>query len=189
VLRLSAAFFFFMFVWNTCYVFIDNYLTSRFAIGAFGASMAILTAGVALVLSSTFLVSYAGQRWTKQSIVLGCALIMALMSLLYVFTPLPVISYLAVVPLAAAFAVGYATLLSLFSASVGEDRQGWVMGITTALWTLGACLTSLVGGDVMGLDIRLPFYMAAASAGLTIVLIFVLWQISSIRQIALQPPT
>jgi MFS family permease len=189
VLRLSAAFFFFMFVWNTCYVFIDNYLTSRFAIGAFGASMAILTAGVALVLSSTFLVSYAGQRWTKQSIVLGCALIMALMSLLYVFTPLPVISYLAVVPLAAAFAVGYATLLSLFSASVGEDRQGWVMGITTALWTLGAGLTSLVGGDVMGLDIRLPFYMAAASAGLTIVLIFVLWQISSIRQIALQPPT
>ena len=76
-------------------------------------------------------------------------------------------------PLAAAFAIGYATLLSLFSASVGEDRQGWVMGITTALWTFGAGLTSLVGGDAMGLDIRLPFYMAAASASLTIVLIVV----------------
>ena len=189
VLRLSAAFFFFMFVWNTCYVFIDNYLTSRFAIGTFGASMATLLAGVALVVSSAFLVSYTSQRWTKQSIVLGCALVMAVMCLLYVLTSFPVISYLTILPIAAAFAIGYATLLSLFSASVGEDRQGWVMGITTALWTLGAGLTSLVGGDVMGLDIRLPFYMAAASAALTMVLIFTLWQAPGVREIARNPPS
>jgi len=187
VLRLSAAFFFFMFVWNTAYVFMDNYLTSRFSIGTFGASMATFVAGGALVLSSAFLVSYTSRRWTKQSIVLGCALVMVLMSLLYVFTSLPAISYLAIVPLAAAFAIGYATLLSLFSASVGEDRQGWVMGITTALWTFGAGLTSLVGGDAMGLDIRLPFYMAAASASLTIVLIVVLWQAPGVRDIASRP--
>jgi len=89
----------------------------------------------------------------------------------------------------AAFAIGYATLPSLFSARVGEDRRGWVMGITTALWTLGAGLTSLVGGDVMGLDIRLPFYMATASAGLTIVLIVVLRRAPGVRDFARVSPS
>lgn len=189
VLRLSAVYFFFMFVWNTCYVFLDNYLTSRFAIGTFGASMANFVAGITLVFASAFLVSYLDKRRSKQSIVLGCALVMVLMSILYVLTPFPAISYLAIMPLAAAFAVGYATLLSLFSASVADDQQGWVMGITTALWTLGAGLTSVVGGDMMGFDIRLPFYMAAASAGLTIVLILALWQVPRVRQIARKAPS
>ncbi len=189
VLRLSAAFFFFMFVWNTAYVFMDNYLTSRFAISTFGASMANLAAGAALVFASAILVSYAGQRWTKQSIVLGSALVMAIMSLAYVATPLSAISYLAIMPMAAAFAVGYATLLSLFSASVPEDQQGWVMGVTTALWTLGAGLTSLIGGDIMGLDIRLPFLLAAASASLAILLILILWKAPGVRQIARMSPS
>lgn len=105
----------------------------------------------------------------------------------YVLTSVPAISYL--LPIAAAYAIGYATLLSLFSASVGEDRQGWVMGITTALWTLGAGLTSVISGDVMGLDIRLPFYMAAGSAGLTCVLILLLWQAPGVREIAREPPS
>ena len=189
VLRLSAVYFFFMFVWNTCYVFLDNYLTSRFAIGTFGASMANFVAGITLVLASAFLVSYLDKRRSKQSIVLGCAFVMVLMSILYVLTPFPAISYLAIMPLAAAFAVGYATLLSLFSASVADDQQGWVMGVTTAVWTLGAGLTSVVGGDMMGFDIRLPFYMAAASASLTIVLILALWQVPSVRQIARKAPS
>ena len=111
------------------------------------------------------------------------------MSLAYVATPVPAVSYLALVPLAAAFAVGYATLLSLFSASVTEDQQGWVMGVTTALWTLGAGITSLIGGDLMGLDLRLPFFMAAASAALTIALILALWRAPNVRQIACEAPS
>jgi len=63
------------------------------------------------------------------------------------------------------------------------------MGVTTALWTLGAGLTSLIGGDIMGLDLRLPFYVAAASAGLTIVLILVLWRPPGVRQIARESPS
>lgn len=188
VLRLSAAFFFFMFVWNTAYVFMDNYLTSRFAIGTLGGSMANLLAGIALVFASAILVSFIGRRWTKQSIVLGCALTMAVTSLAYVATPFAAVSYLAIAPMAVAFAVGYTTLLSLFSASVAEDQQGWVMGVTTALWTLGAGLTSLVGGEIMGLDLRLPFFMAAGSAGFTVVLILILWRAPGVRQIARAAP-
>ena len=184
VLRVSAVYFFFMFVWNTCYVFIDDYLTSRFQVGTLGASMAILVSGVALALSSAFLVSQLGQRYSKQTIVFGSALVMALAAALFVGSPSVVLSYLAIMPLAAAFAAGYATLLSIFSASVDSSQQGWVMGVSTALWTLGAGLTSVIGGDLMGDDIRLPFFVAIASAALAILFIATLWRAPDLRQIA-----
>ena len=184
VLRLSAAYFFFMFVWNTFYVFMDNYLTSRFAVDTFGTSMANLLAGATLVFASAVLVAYFNERYTKQTVVLGCALTMVLVSILFVLTPVLAVSYLAIPPAAVAFAVGYATLLSLFSAAVESDQQGWVMGVSTALWTLGAGLTSLIGGDLMGLNLQLPFYMAAASAALTIVMILILWRFPGVSEIA-----
>lgn len=186
VLRVSAVFFFFMCVWNTCYVFIDNYLSSRFQIGTAGTSAAMLVLGVSLVLSSTFLVGIVNARFSKQAIVAGGALVMALATTLLVITPAVWVIYLAAVPLAAAFAVGYATLLSVFSASVDDSQQGWVMGVSTALWTLGAGLTALIGGDVMGLDIRLPFLISIASAIAVLILIAALWRYPEIRRITLK---
>ncbi len=184
VLRISAAFFFFMFVWNTFYVFVDNYLSSRFQVGTLGTSLAMLVAGAVLAFSSAFLVSAIGQRFSKRTIVAGAAGIMALSSLLIVVAPAAALVYVAIVPMAGAFAVGYATLLSLFSASVGKDEQGWVMGVSTALWTSGAGITSVIGGDLMGLDLHAPFLVAIASALVTLALIAILWRYDGVRQIA-----
>ncbi len=183
VLRISAVFFFFMFVWNTCYVFIDNYLTTRFGLGTLGGSLAILLSGAVLAVASAFLVAPLGRRFSRRAIVSGASCAMALSALVFIVSPSVVIFFLAIVPLAAAFAVGYATLLSIYSASVDQSRQGWVMGVSTALWTLGAGLTSLLGGDLMGLDMHLPFLLALASAVLAAVLIFVLWRGAEMAQI------
>lgn len=50
------------------------------------------------------------------------------------------------IPIVVAFAIGYPTMLAFFSASAGDDEQGWVMGITMALFTLGSGMISLAGG-------------------------------------------
>ncbi len=57
VLRISLVFFFFMLVWNTCFVFIDNLLSSRFGISTLGTSLALLVFGAALIVSSSHLVA------------------------------------------------------------------------------------------------------------------------------------
>ncbi|MEO1089856.1 MAG: MFS transporter [Pseudomonadota bacterium] len=183
VLRVAAVFFCFMLVWNTCYVFLDAYLTTRFDVGTLGASLAILVSGASLALSSAYLVAPIGQRFSKGKIVIGAAAVMAASAALFVALPDIVVVFLAIIPLAAAFAVGYATLLSIFSASVSAAEQGWVMGVSTALWTLGAGLTSLLGGDLMGIDLRLPFVLATASALGAILLASLLWSAADVRQI------
>ena len=184
VLRIAAVYFCFMFVWNTCYEFIDPYLTSKFGIGTFGTSAAMLLIGVTLVIASSVLVSILNKHLSKQAIVAGGSAVMAISALVIVMSPSAAPVYLAAVPLAASFAVGYPTLLAMFSATVGADEQGWVMGVTTALWTLGAGLTALLGGDLMAAGIAYPFVTAICGALLSLALVATIWRVPQIRQIA-----
>ena len=69
VLRLTAVFLLFHIANVSFYVFVVNYLTSRFDYGTLGGSMVMLTIGVALAFSSTFLVAPVQRRVDKQTIV------------------------------------------------------------------------------------------------------------------------
>ena len=184
VLRIAAVYFCFMFTWNTCYVFADNYLTSRFAVGTLGGSLAMLLIGGALGVSGAFLVSAFGARFSKQAIVAGAAVVMALAAAVVLASPSVALAYVALVPMAAAFPVGYATLLSMFSATVSKSQQGWVMGVTTALWTLGAGSTSLIGGELMRFGIVVPYLIGIGSIALALILIAALWRDPDVRRIA-----
>ena len=183
VLRISLVFFFFMFVWNTCFVFIDNLLSSSFGIGTLGTSMALFVFGAALIVSSSYLVGLVNERFSKLTIVVGAGSVMLLATIAIAAAPSPVIVYVAIVPLAVGFAIGYPCLLSLYSASVSSGEQGWVMGVQTALWTLGAGLTSLIGGELTAIDIRSPFFVAMGSGLLSLILIAIVWRTPAVRAI------
>jgi hypothetical protein len=64
---------------------------------------------------------------------------------------------------------------------VDDSEQGWVMGVTVALFTLGAGLVSLLSGDVMAVNIHLPFIFAVVSALIGMLLVFMLWRGEDIR--------
>jgi hypothetical protein len=55
------------------------------------------------------------------------------------------------------------------------------MGVTVALFTLGAGLVSLLSGDVMAVNIHLPFIFAVVSALIGMLLVFMLWRGEDIR--------
>lgn len=76
VLRISLVFFFFQLANVTFYIFIDNYLTSRFQIDLFGTSMAMMVLGIALATSSTLLVAPTQKRFTKRAIMIGMTVVM-----------------------------------------------------------------------------------------------------------------
>jgi len=181
VLRIAAVYFWFMFVSNTFFVFMDNYLSSRFGFSTPGTSAAMLVFGASIALSSAVLVGPLGERYSKQAIVIGAAGIEALAVVLFILTPPVALTFVAIVPFGVAFAVGYPTLLSVFSASADAKEQGWVMGVSTALFTLGAGLTSLIGGELMGLSIYDPFWMAIAASLLALALIGTIWRAPDIR--------
>ncbi|MEM7192217.1 MAG: MFS transporter, partial [Pseudomonadota bacterium] len=190
ILRISAVFFCFMFVLNTLFVFMDNYLATRFGFGTFKNAMAMMTFGLVVGIASTVLPSLADRYTTKRRTVLAALAVYIAALLGFVLAPTGGLAFLPIAVFALAFAVGYPTLLSIFSLSVDETEQGWIMGVTTALFTLAAGLTSLIGGEAMALNPRLPFLYAMGVAGLAMVLLVATWGYPAVKRISHQhhPP-
>ncbi|WP_170391396.1 MFS transporter [Ruegeria arenilitoris] len=164
VLKILPVYAFFMIANVTFYVFVDNFLTSAFGYGVIGGSMAMVVIGVALAFSSTFLVKPAQERFRKHNIIYVSLIVMVICGFAFAFSPSGVLSYVPVFLFYFLFGVAYPTLLGLFSSSVSEADQGWVMGVTTAVFCLAGGIMSLIGGGLMSIDIRLPYYIVIASA-------------------------
>jgi predicted MFS family arabinose efflux permease len=86
------------------------------------------------------------------------------------------LTFVPVVVLIVPFAVNYPTMLTLFSNGAGKDEQGWVMGVTVALFTLGAGMVSLFGGWLMSLNVHMPFFISVASGLIALALVVALWR-------------
>lgn len=181
VMRLTAVLFFFHVANVTFYIFVDNYLTSRFGYGEFGGSMAMLTIGVALAVSSTFFVVPAQKRFDKKSIIMANLMIWAACAAAFILSPAAILCFVPIFIFYFVFGISYSTFLAVFAASVGDEEQGWVMGITVAVFTFIAGIMSVVGGDLMSIDIRLPFYVVITAALAGCVVIPIAWGNARIR--------
>jgi DHA1 family tetracycline resistance protein-like MFS transporter len=188
VLRIMPVYALFMIANVTFYVFVDNYLTSAFGYGTVGGSVAMLVIGVALATSSTFLVGPAQKRFDKRQLIRASLVTMVVCALAFALIPLAPLTYVPVFFFYFLFGVSYPTLLGIFSGSVGEADQGWVMGVTTAVFCLAGGVMSLIGGGLMSFDIRLPFYIAATSAALGLVAMVMTWGAPDIRRLTSRPP-
>ncbi|MDP5219478.1 MFS transporter [Ruegeria sp. 2205SS24-7] len=169
VLKLLPVYAFFMIANVTFYVFAENFQTSAFGYGVVGASVLMVTIGVALAFSSTFLVKPAQERFSKHAILRVSLITMMVCTLGFAFSPYGALTYVPVFLFYFFFGVAYPTLLGLFSSSVAEGDQGWVMGVTTAVFCLAGGVMSLIGGGLMSVDIRLPFYVVFVSATLGLI--------------------
>ncbi|MEP3275679.1 MAG: MFS transporter [Stappiaceae bacterium] len=183
VLRLTLVYSCFMVANVTFYIFMDNYLTSAFGYGTLGGSAAMLVIGLALATSSTFLVAPVQKRFDKQRIIGFSLLIWVLAGIAFISSPIAILCFVPIFVTYFVFGVSYPTLLGIYSASVSDSEQGWIMGITTAVFTLAAGIMSLIGGGLMAVDIRMPFYIVIAAATLGLAFQFFAWNKPDVRRL------
>ncbi|MEM8561717.1 MAG: MFS transporter [Pseudomonadota bacterium] len=183
VMRITAVFLFFHITNVMFYVFVINYMSSRFGYGSLGGSMIMLTIGAALAFSSTFLVAPTQRRISKRAILIINFLVWAACSTIFVTSPYAWLCFVPVFVFYFVFGISYPTFLGIYSSSVSDAEQGWVMGMTIAVFTLIAGTSSLLGGELMGFDIGLPFYISIASALLGAALLQWIWRTPDVRAI------
>ncbi|WP_305984050.1 MFS transporter [Roseibium sp. MMSF_3544] len=185
VQKLSFAFFFFQIGLNAFFIYIEDYLIERFQFTTFENSGILFLVGASIMIGGTVLVPSISKRYRKIPTIAAAAAIMSVFILLFMVNPVPVLSFVLVVPVLLAFGLGYPTFLALFSASVDDDHQGWVMGITIAWFCLGSGLISILGGALMSVSIYLPFTLGLVSFGIALTFIFTLWRAADVQ--ALDP--
>ncbi len=183
VMRILSVFLFFHIANVTFYVFIENYMTSRFGYQTFGNSMVMLVIGFALAGSSTFLVTPALARFSKQRIVAVNLVVWALSAAAIIVIPVGWLCFIPIFCFYFIFGITYPTLLSMFSGAVSDEEQGWVMGITVAVFTLAGGVMSLLGGELMTISIHLPFFIVIVAAAVAIIVMSVTWRSPAIHKL------
>lgn len=176
VIKLGLVFFFSELGLNSFYIFLDSYLYTRFGFSTLDNSIMLVVFGGVMALTGAYLVAPVMGRFKAKTVVVVSCLVMGLGVLCFLLNPVALLSYALLVPIVVAFAINYPQMVTLFSLSVDESDQGWVMGISIALFTMGSGLISLLGGDLMGIDLRLPFIVAIGSFALAAIFALGLWR-------------
>jgi predicted MFS family arabinose efflux permease len=183
VMRLMPVYTCFMIANVTFYVFIDTYLTSAFGYGVVGGSIAMVVIGIALATSSTFLVNPAQERFGKRTIVVAALCMMVICGAAFTLITNGTLIYAPPFFFYFLFGISYPTILGIFSQSVSEEHQGWVMGVTTAVFTLAGGIMSLIGGGLMSIDIRLPYYVVIFFALLGLLALMLTWRGETMKKV------
>jgi predicted MFS family arabinose efflux permease len=183
ILRIGLVYFFAILGLNAFFIFLDNFLYARFQFDTLQNSAVMMVLGGTMALSSTFLVGPVAARFRQIQILIMTVIVMAVFVAAYLVNPFADLSYVLVIPILAAFAIAYPTLLTMYSAAVDATEQGWVMGVSIALFTLGSGSVSLIGGWLMAADPRLPFLISIASFAMALVMIAFFWNNDHIRKL------
>ena len=181
IIKISVVWFFFELGLNSFYIYMDDYMIERFQFGTFQNSILMAVFGLVMAFSSGVLTGPISNRFHKIPTVTFTVAMMAASLAIFMMNGNSMLSYVLVVPIVAAFAIGYPTMLALFSKSVGKDEQGWVMGITIALFTLGSGMIAFAGGAMMAIDARLPFMTGIASFLVALIFITTLWRQADVK--------
>ncbi|MEM8552480.1 MAG: MFS transporter [Pseudomonadota bacterium] len=184
VMRLTAALFFFHIANVTFYIFVENYLTTRFGFGEVENSLVFATIGLAIILSSTYLIVPAHRRFSKRHIIVGTMVVWTLSVALFIASPIAWLCFVPVFTFYFVFGVAYPTMLAMFSHSVPDEEQGWVMGMSLVVFTAVGGILAVMGGWLSGLDLDLPFYIVIGSALSCILAIRFAWTTPKVREIA-----
>jgi MFS family permease len=161
---LSSTLFFLMLGWTLYFQSISWYLMQRFhftpdKIGVFIGYLGIAFT-VALVVVLKLLLKY---LQSHVRIILLCLSVNVLAVLLAFAIPYETIEWLAGPFIIGAMAISYTMLLSLFSNAVGEEKQGWIMGVTGSLVAIAWTVAGFIAGPLGYLNIILPLFVSALS--------------------------
>lgn len=159
-----------IFGWSGFYSFVSMFLLKVYHFDALrtGCYMGLLGGGFGI--GTGFLIDPLTQRFSLKTCVIAGSLLTALATALTLTAPHELFIWFYVLPLGAAIAVAYSTLLTLFSNQVDEDSQGWVMGITGAIMAFAFGINGLLVGILADFSVDIPMILSIVGLLLAAVL-------------------
>ncbi len=105
--------------------------------------------GAGFSLGCGYIVNFCTKRYPFDSVVIiGLTITAALVSLTLLVN-LEWVAWVAVFMIGMSLSVAYSVLLTIFSNQVGQNEQGWVMGVTGSVMALCFGLTSIFTGFIV----------------------------------------
>lgn len=181
IMRISVVYFAYMLGWMTAYVFVDTFLAGADALGSLGTSLGMVALGAGLAVSSSVLLPRLSKFAAAKGLIIGAIVLAALSSLGFASTHLVGLNYSMLLLLGVAHGIALPTFFGLYSSAAGKTEQGWVMGVSIALFALAAGIGSLIGGALGELTLVAPFMLGAAMIALALLIMAFAWRAPEMR--------
>lgn len=102
-------------------------------------------------------------RYMKIEKITVASLILTSLGILMILLKTEWIVWISVIPITIGGGLFYVALLTLFSNTVGEDSQGWVMGVFAAVMAVSWALSGVFSGVLEIFGLLTPFVVASGS--------------------------
>jgi predicted MFS family arabinose efflux permease len=162
---LSIVFLVMIYGWSNFFTFLSLYATQRYGFDPEKVSLLLADMGVGFSIGCGYLVDILVRRFQMKNLVICSFALAALFILIIIIAGDAISLWTLMIPIGMSIAVGYSTIITLFSNQVGAHEQGWVMGVTGAILALCFGLTSFLTGYLAKMGASVPMYLSIAGIG------------------------
>lgn len=158
--------------WSNYFTFSSIFLLARYHFSPLDISLFMAVLGLGFSIGTGLLVDYFTKRYPLKNIVVYSLFVAAVFVLITVLTHKAIYVVLSAIPIGAAIAVAYSTLINIFSNQVSADEQGWIMGVTGSIMALCFGVTSLICGLIASINIVIPLVISVIGIAASSVLMW-----------------
>ncbi len=152
--------------WGTYFLYLPSLLLNRFDQDAGTVSLLMAILGVGFCIAYGLCLPFLeGRVSSRGAAIYGLWLTLALTAL-SIFSTGMTVQWLVALPVAITVSVAYGAIINLFSRSVGDERQGWILGIAISVNALMWGTSSIVNGVLSGWSYLAPFAVCLLSLAL-----------------------
>lgn len=157
---LSSVFLLFQISWALYFQYISLFMLHKFNYDSndLGYLMAFLAVGFAVAF--LYLIPLLSRYYTNLALLKASLIVCAGATLVSALSPFANLIWLSTFVAAVSDAVAYSTSISLFSDAVDETQQGWIMGITAAVYSLAFAFTAVASIFLAMISANVPLLCA-----------------------------
>jgi len=147
--KLSVIMLIMMFGWSNYFAFISLYMSDTYGFTVLGNSLFLAVMGLGFSIGCGYLIDLLSNRYNLRKVV-SISLVITGICIIAIFTLHNLYANWTLnLIIGASMAVAYSGIIALFSNQVGDNEQGWIMGVTGSIMALCFGLTTFLTGFIM----------------------------------------
>jgi len=169
---LAIVMLFMMLGWGSYYSFISLFLMKKFHLDNTHVNLFMALLAVGFGIGFGFIVNYFSHHFSLKSACGTFMLIGGVIIILTVLMPTVIYSWIGALLMGICIAVAYSMIITLFSNQVDENSQGWVMGITNAIGSIGFATVGITSSILADYSVNYPILFSGIFLVLSAVLLY-----------------
>lgn len=158
---MSVILFVAMLAWPSFYIYIGAYLLRDFEFSNMQISVYLSLLAIGFAIGTTALIRFFNAYFEPKKAVFYALIVCIICSFITFVSTNVILIWMSIIPLSAMMGVISTLIISIMSSQVSSEHQGWIMGVSNAVASLGFGLSGLIESFFLDIRVSIPILLAA----------------------------